>query len=364
MIPLNDLGRPWPALNDAVRANLTRVNDSGLYLGGPFTDRFEEDFARYLGLAGCIGVNSGTDALYLALAALGIGPGSTVVTTANAGYYSTLAVRNLGARAVYCDVNEDTGCMSARSLRDVLSRTSVDAVVVTHMYGQLAPMEALLERCRDIPIIEDCAHAVGSHDGGRQAGAFGAIAAFSFYPTKNLAARGDAGAVASDDPALLDTVRHLAQYGWTSRFEVSLERGINSRLDEFQAAVLVASLPYLDEMNARRRDIMREYRASLPGQIHLFYEDSPAHTAHLAVLRTSHGDREPARRRLAEAGIATGVHYPIADHRQPVFDGDVLIPLPVTDALTESILTVPCFATMTDDQVQSVSTALATCFPA
>ncbi len=145
-----------------MRANLTRVNDSGLYLGGPFTDRFEEDFARYLGLAGCIGVNSGTDALYLALAALGIGPGSTVVTTANAGYYSTLAVRNLGARAVYCDVNEDTGCMSARSLRDVLSRTSVDAVVVTHMYGQLAPMEALLERCRDIPIIEDCAHAVGS----------------------------------------------------------------------------------------------------------------------------------------------------------------------------------------------------------
>ena len=165
-------------------------------------DRPSYKVARYLGLAGCVGVNSGTDALYLALAALGIGPGSTVVTTANAGYYSTLAIRQLGARFLYCDVHADTGCMSAPSLREVLSMAPVDAVVVTHMYGQLAPMAALLERCGDIPIVEDCAHAVGSNDGGRQAGTFSAIAAFSFYPTKNLAARGDAGAVASDDPQI------------------------------------------------------------------------------------------------------------------------------------------------------------------
>lgn len=246
--------------------------------------------------------------------------------------------------------------LSPSALAQVLSTKPVKAVIATHLYGQLADMAAITDLCRaaGVALIEDCAQAHGARRAGRLAGAWGDVACFSFYPTKNLGALGDGGAVVTDNAELANRVRALRQYGWGNKYEVVCDGGRNSRLDELQAAVLSAKLPLLDTVNAQRRAIGARYSAALadlPLRAHPVFGDD--HVAHLYVVRSA--QRQQLRDHLDARGIASDVHYPIADHRQPVHLGAYAGEhLPVTEAACQQALTLPCFPGMTDAQVEQV----------
>lgn len=339
---------------------LHEVLDSQRYILGPQVQAFERAFAAYVGVAHAVGVANGTDALELALRALGIGPGQRVVTVANAGFYGSTAIRMVGATPVYVDVDEATLTLSPAALRQVLATQAVGAVIVTHLYGQLADMAAIAALCQQagVALIEDCAQAHGARRDGRCAGAWGEIGCFSFYPTKNLGALGDGGALVTDDAALAERLRSLRQYGWRAKYEVVLPDGCNSRLDELQAAVLGAKLPRLDAANAERRAIAVRYQrafADLP--LRLPASTGEDHVMHLYVVRTAR--RAALRAHLAAAGVATDIHYPIADHLQPLLVAEAEPPaLPASEAACAEVLTLPCFPGLGDEQVQRVIDAV------
>lgn len=362
MIPINDLARDGvPVDNSATeRAVVNDVLRRGMFFAGPATEQFEHEFAEFVGVSACTGVGSGTDALTLALAAVGVGPGDKVATVANAGFYSSVACHRLGAVPVYIDVDPRSACMDPEQLAEVLDG-SFSAVVVTHLYGHVADLTAHRSLCDrwSVPLVEDCAQAVGGRRNGRGAGAVGTVGCFSFYPTKNLGAVGDAGAVVSDDADILRRVRAMAQYGWSEKYVVTHAGGMNSRLDEVQAAVLLARLPALDAVNGVRRRIAERIREVADAHAcHMFFDDTEAHVAHLAVLAVA--DRENVRSELAAFGVATEVHYPVPDYRQPVMmdTGHRYVGLPVTESLAASVLTVPCFPTLRPEEIQHLLMSL------
>lgn len=334
---------------------LMRVLESNSFVLGSEVSQFEREFARHTQVEHCVSVANGSDALELALRAVGVGHGSRVVCVANAGFYSSTAIHLVGAVPVYVDVDEHTLTMSEATLESALE-TRPAAVIVTHLYGQLAAIEAIAALCKaaGVPLIEDCAQAHGALRAGRRAGSFADISCFSFYPTKNLGAIGDGGAVLSSDDAMIATVKSLRQYGWSQKYEVSRMAGRNSRLDELQAAVLREKLPALDGQNAQRREIAARYNqafAALP--LRLPPSVGEDFVAHLYVVRTD--QRERLRAHLLECGVATDVHYPIADTRQPVFAGRrVDEVLPVTLTACASVMSLPCFPGMGDDDVERV----------
>jgi dTDP-4-amino-4,6-dideoxygalactose transaminase len=358
-IPLNDLSRTTPARARELEAALRRVTARGWYLLGPEVEAFEAELAAAIGVADCVGVASGTDALGLALAGVGCAPGDEVLTAANAGGYTVTACHATGLRPRLADVDDATLCLSAATVDAALTQRT-RAVVVTHLYGRLAAVEEIVPLCRarGVAVVEDCAQAIGARRGDARAGASGDAAAFSFYPTKNLGALGDGGAVATDDPGVAERVRRLAQYGWEGKYRVALRGGRNSRLDELQAATLRASLPHLADWNGRRRTIALSYAEALDGTTaRLACAAGPDHVAHLAVLRSP--DRDGLRQRLEEAGVQTAIHYPIPDHRQPAWRDELGgAELPVTERATAEILTVPCFPELTDAEVERVAEAL------
>lgn len=354
-IPVADPGRAFATL-DGLAATVARVVSSGRYVHGPEHAAFEAKLAAFLGLGHCLGVASGTDALQLALAGVGCEPGDEIVTAANAGGYGTAAALRMGLVPRYADVDPITLNVSAATIEAALT-PATRAVIATHLYGLLCEVEAIVELCRfrGIAVVEDCAQAAGAQRGGARAGSFGDAAAFSFYPTKNLAALGDGGAVTTNDDRVADRVRQLRQYGWGEKYRVSLAGGWNSRLDELQAAVLELGLAHLDEGNARRRDIVRRYSAALPPEAgHFVSSGGEDFVAHLAVIVTS--DRAVVQERLDRVGVDTGIHYPTADYDQPAWPGAVR--LPVTDDAVKRVLTVPCFPELTDDEVDRVCEAL------
>ncbi|MBB6254444.1 DegT/DnrJ/EryC1/StrS family aminotransferase [Nitrospirillum iridis] len=358
-VPLNDLQRACHRDGDAIAAAMARVVARGRVLFGPETAAFEAAFAAYCGTSHCLGVGNGTDALELALRALGVGPGDEVVTVANGGFYATTAILAVGARPRFADIDPGTLTLSPVALAGALTpRTR--AIIVTHLYGRLADMDGVLDAAGTIPVIEDCAQAHGAQRRGRRAGAFGAIGCFSFYPTKNLGALGDAGAVVTSDAALADRLGALRQYGWGDKYVVARAGGRNSRMDEIQAAVLTLRLPALDDANARRRAIIARYHAAVPAPVPDWA--SPVgldDVAHLAVVRSP--DRARLAAALARAGVDTAIHYPVPDHHQPALRPLLAGPvsLPVTEQATAQILTLPCFPEMTEDEVVHVAAALA-----
>jgi dTDP-4-amino-4,6-dideoxygalactose transaminase len=336
------------------------VVDSGWYVLGPEVLAFERDLARAVGTSHAVGLANGTDALQLALASVGVEAGDEVVTVANAGGYSTAAIHAIGAFPVYVDVADDDLLISPQAVEDALTART-RAVVVTHLYGRLAPVEAVLAVCRPlrVAVVEDCAQAIGAVSRGRAAGSFGDAGTFSFYPTKNLGALGDAGAVVTSREGVSERVRHLRQYGWSAKYRVSLAGGRNSRLDELQAAVLRVRLPHLEAANERRRAILTAYvKAAASAGIQLvggLADD--ATVAHLAVLRCA--QRQASADALRELGIATDVHYPVPDHWQSTHGG-AAPSLPVTERACGEVLTVPCFPELTDLEVERVCVAIET----
>ncbi len=336
-------------------ACLQQVADSGWYVLGPAVRGFEAAFARHVGVEHAVGVANGTDAIALALRALGVGPGQRVLTVANAGCPGSAAIAQVGADVGWVDVDEPSLTMAPDALAAALAAGPVAAVVVTHLYGQMAAMPAIDALCRQagVPLIEDCAQAHGATLQGRRAGSWGRLGCFSFYPTKNLGALGDGGAVVTSDAALAERLRALRQYGWVRKYEVALAGGVNSRLDELQAAVLAAKLPRLDAANARRRAIAARYSAAL-ADLPLRCPPAPGaeHVMHLYVVRTPR--RAALQAHLAALGIARDVHYPIADHRQPIWAHRPPPSLPVTESACAQVLSLPCYPGLSDAQADAV----------
>ena len=355
-IPVADPGRAVAVLREEILAAIERVLATGRYVHGPEHGAFEEELASFVGVAHCTGVASGTDALELALLAVGCAPGDEVVAAANAGGYATAAARRLGLEVRYADVDPETLGLTAATVEPVLS-SSTRAVVATHLYGLMCGIEPIVDLCRSrgISVVEDCAQAAGAQRNGCRAGAFGDVATFSFYPTKTLAAVGDGGAVATDDADVHDRVRSLRQYGWSEKYCVEHAGGWNSRLDELQAAVLRVGLPHLDARNEQRRAVVRRYAQALPSAAGRFvWADGEEYAAHLAVMLAE--DRDRARSALEAAGVGTDVHYPRADYDQPAWRRAER--LPVTDHAVDHVLTVPCYPELTDDEVNRVAEAL------
>ena len=340
-------------------ACLQRVVDSGWYVLGPQVRDFEAAFARHVGVGHAVGVANGTDALTLALRALGVGPGQRVVTVANAGGYASTAIRQLGAEPCYVEVERQRLTLAPESLAELLRSTPPAAVVVTHLYGQMADIGPIAELCRQagVPLVEDCAQAHGARRDGRRAGAWGAIGCFSFYPTKNLGALGDGGAVATDDARLAERLRALRQYGWGRKYEVTLPGGVNSRLDELQAAVLLAKLPRLDAANEERRAIARRYATAF-AELPLVCPPPPDEddVVHLYVVRTPR--RAALQAHLSAQGIGCDVHYPVPDHRQPAWAASAVPALPITEAACAEVLSLPCYPGLTSAQAGQVIDAV------
>jgi dTDP-3-amino-3,4,6-trideoxy-alpha-D-glucose transaminase len=360
-VPFNDLARSAAALRSELDVAIARVLDSGWFVLGEEGSAFETEFANYCGSAHAIGVASGTDAIELALRALEIGPGDDVITQANTCVPTVAGIERAGATPILCDVERAGGLMDPESLAAAIGpRTR--AVLPVHLYGQCADLDAIgvVAAEAGFELIEDCAQAHGAELNGKRAGSIGRLGCFSFYPTKNLGALGDGGAVVTNDHVLAERLRLVREYGQTERY-VHVATGVNSRLDELQAAVLRTKLPHLDGWNQRRRELASRYSdaisrtsirppAELPGRRHAY---------HLYVVETE--DRAALHAHLESRGVRTAVHYPRPVHGYEPYRslGDGPVPLTVSEHLCKHVLSIPIFPELTNDEVETVSSALA-----
>lgn len=312
-VPFNDLKRLYARFRAVIEPSVSNVMASGWWISGAAGKRFASDFAEFVGVQHCIPVANGTDALEIALRIVGC-PGQEVITVANAGGYASTASRLVGLKPVYADIDRDTLLLSiASAVSKLTNRTA--AVVATHLYGSVVDVPALRMAMNaagfsSVPIIEDCAQAHGALLNGVRAGSMGDISTFSFYPTKNLGALGDAGAVLTSSDNVAKAARLLHQYGWTAKYRIAVKSARNSRMDEIQAAVLSALLPSLSEMNDEKESIRSRYRSALPPQIQLCASPEGS-VAHLVVALTE--QRDELRKFLDSKGVATDVHYPVLD---------------------------------------------------
>ncbi|MDQ6881027.1 MAG: DegT/DnrJ/EryC1/StrS family aminotransferase [Pseudomonadota bacterium] len=343
-----------------VQASVARVIARNHYVLGAEVASFEQGFAAYCGVPHCVGVGNGTDALELSLRALGVGSGDEVALAPNAGFYGSTALRLIGAVPTYVDVDAQTLALCPRALEAQLCLRRPAAIIVTHLYGQLAAVEDIVEIAarHGVPLIEDVAQAHGARRGGRTAGSFGALGCFSFYPTKNLGALGDGGAVVSADGDLAGRVRSLRQYGWGRKYHNELPFGRNSRLDELQAAVLNDKLPHLDQANEARRAIARSYRDAFAGlPLRLPASLSADHVVHLYVVRTPR--RDDLRGFLSDQGIAADIHFPVPDHRQAIHTAQYAgVSLPEAESACATVLSLPCYPAMPPEHVEKVASAV------
>ncbi len=358
-VPLNALAPGVERIRGEIDAAIDRVLRGGWFTLGPELGRFEQAFGAYHGPSiGAVGVGSGTDALRIALRALGIHPGDEVLVVANAGVPPVAAVVDVGARPVFAEVDPETHTLVPEEI-DRLSTPRTRAVLVVHLYGRAADMTSIVQRARarGLTVLEDCAQAHGARHRGQVVGTFGDAAAFSFYPTKNLGALGDGGMMLSADPAVLDRARILRLYGWRQKY-VSEVHSTVTRLDDLQAAVLDAKLAHLDDWNARRREIAARYRRELEGVPGITVPSEPGegqHVYHLFVIRAAR--RDALRAFLAERGVGSDVHYPLPAHLQPPYAEYGTGPgsLPATERLAGEVLSLPMYPELADDDVAYVA---------
>jgi aminotransferase EvaB len=361
-IPLNDLKLGWAANSVDVRNRVLEVIESGHWVHGANHKAFELELADYLGVEHVVGLASGTDALHVALMALGCQPGSKVISVANAGGYTAIAASKLGCEIIYCDIDSVTMLIDISSLLTVLS-DEISAVVVTHLYGNIAPISEIVSLCKsfNVAVIEDCAQAIGGSEGAFKVGSFGDMSAFSFYPTKNLGGIGDGGAIATKSSDLANKARKLSQYGWEEKYSIQIPGGLNSRLDEIQAAVLRIGLNLIDGLNRRRLEIVAQYKDSLNLEnCNLVTSTNRGNVAHLAILSfEDQKSRDLKRAHFVSANIQTGVHYPIVDTLQVgLSKGSSNADLTKSISAASRILTIPLFPEMSQAQIERVSKVL------
>jgi len=372
-VPLANPGAGYRALQSEIDAAVARALESGWYILGAEGRGFEAEFAAWLGIAHAVGCGNGTDALALALRALGIGPGCSVATVSHTAVATVAAIEMAGAVPVLIDIDPAHYTMDPAELAAVLAHPPaglppVRAVIAVHLYGGAADLDAIIPICarHGAALVEDCAQAHGATLGGKRLGTLGDVACFSFYPTKNLGALGDGGAIATGNAALAERLAALRQYGWYRHY-VSDAVGVNSRLDELQAAILRAKLPHLDAQNARRGAIAARYDAALagggiapparrPGGVHVF---------HQYVLRVP--NRADAQAALRARGIGSGVHYPVPVHLQPAYRGRVALGPAVcraSERAAAEVLSLPMYPELSDAEVAQVCEAIGALTPA
>jgi dTDP-4-amino-4,6-dideoxygalactose transaminase len=356
-IPLVNLQRQHEELHDVVREAIHAVIDRGDFILGTQVEAFEEEFAAYCETKHCIGVGNGLDALTLAMKGLGIGPGDEVITTANTFIATVLAIKQAGAIPVLVDHDPQTYNLDARRLSAAITpRTR--AIIPVHLYGHpvdMAPIQMIAAE-HGLLVIEDACQAHGARYQGHRCGSIGHAAAFSFYPGKNLGAMGDGGAVVTNDDSLAQWVRAARNYGSTVKNRHAV-RGVNSRLDNIQAAVLRVKLRYLDEWNERRRWLASQYGELLADSDLILPTEQGdiEHVYHLFVVRTSR--RKAVLEQLGECGIGAGVHYPIPVHRQVALGRGCVTPSPLTysETFCDQLLSLPVCPFLTLDEVETVA---------
>jgi dTDP-4-amino-4,6-dideoxygalactose transaminase len=347
-------------LKAAILKDWAAALEAGAYINGPHGKAFEAELAAYLGVAQVVGCNSGTDALLLMLRALGIGPGHEVLVPAFSFFATAETVSLAGAVPVFCDIDEKSFLLDpAEVLKRLTPRTR--AVMPVHLFGRVFDVAALAAALKkagrpDVHILEDAAQCLGAVSKGRHAAGLGKAAGISFYPTKNLAAAGDAGALATDDPELAKTARRLREHGMPQRY-THTEIGYNSRLDELQAAVLRRKLPRLDRWNAARRKHAESYAKLLKGLPLGLPSQGPGDVWHQYTVRVAGGRRDALREHLAAEGIGSSVFYPVCMHQQKPYAAGAP-KLPVSERAAAEVLSLPMFPEMTAVQLKAVAAAL------
>jgi dTDP-4-amino-4,6-dideoxygalactose transaminase len=355
-IPQADPRRSYIAHRAEIDAAIALVLERGRYVLGENVAAFEEEFAAWLGARFAAGVASGTDAVRLALAACDIGAGDEVITVSHTAIATVAAIELSGAAPVLVDVDQQTLTIDPARVEEAIGPKS-RAIVAVHLYGHPAAMDEILgvANRHGLTVVEDCAQAHGSKWGGRRVGTLGDAAAFSFYPTKNLGALGDGGMVVTNDRDIAARVRRIREYGWSEQ-RSSVEPGLNSRLDEIQAAVLRVKLGHLERDNDLRRGIAARYTESLASAASLELPlEAPAarHVYHLYVVRTPR--RDALAGHLRSSGIGTAVHYPLPAHLHPAYRGRLRTgPLTVTERAAREVLSLPMFAELTSPEVEAV----------
>jgi dTDP-4-amino-4,6-dideoxygalactose transaminase len=366
-VPQTDPRASYLEQKAEIDAAVSRVLAGGQYILGGEAAAFEAAFAAWLGTEYAVGAGNGTDALELALRACGVGAGDLVFTVSHTAVATVAAIERAGAVPVLVDIEPGGFTMDPAALERALDAPLPGrpaAVLPVHLYGEPADMEPVLRlaRRRGLWIIEDCAQSHGALYRGVPAGCIGDVGCFSFYPTKNLGAFGDAGMTATNHPALAASLREIREYGWRDRY-VSARVGINTRLDPIQAAILGVKLPRLDAGNARRQAIAARYDEELAGLPLELPQRRPecTHVFHQYVIRTAEADRDRLREHLGRAGIGTGIHYPLPVHLQPAYQGrlaELPAGLPETARVARRILSLPMFPQLADDAVARVIAAI------
>jgi dTDP-4-amino-4,6-dideoxygalactose transaminase len=359
-IPLTDLKAQYQSIKDEIDAAIRRVVESAAFIQGPEVAAFEEEFARYIGVRGAVGVASGTAALHLALLACGVGPGDEVITTPHTFYATAEAVAQAGATPVFVDIQPDTYNLDPEKIEAAITRRT-KAIVPVHLYGQAADMDEILAVARrhGLWVIEDAAQAHGALYRGRPCGSLADVACFSFYPSKNLGCYGDGGLVASNHPDILARVRRLRDHGRVGKYE-HVELGWGYRLDALQAAILRAKLPHLETWVAQRRAHAQRYNALLAGceVVTPTEREYNRHAYYSYVIRASR--RDALAEHLTRAGIGVVIHYPIPMHLQPVYRTMGLSrgAFPVAEAAADQVLSLPMYPELTLEQQERVVEAV------
>ncbi len=366
MIPQANPGASYRGLKHEIDRAVARVLESGWYILGSEGRAFEAEFAAWLGSAHAVGCANGTDALCLALRALGIGPGMAVATVSHTAVATVAAIAMVGATPVLIDIDPVHFTIDPVELANVLAHPPaglppIRAVVAVHLYGQAVDLDAILPLCAQfgVPLIEDCAQAHGATWQGQKVGSFGAIGTFSLYPTKNLGALGDGGVVVTADPALAASLGALRQYGWRQHY-ISDSAGVNSRLDELQAAILRVKLGHLDAHNAARQAIAGAYDTALPAHIAPpARRPGAGHVFHQYVVRVQ--NRSAVQAKLRDAGIGSGVHYPMPVHAQPAYRGRIALGpagCRASEIAAAEVLSLPMYPELTEAEIAHICVGL------
>ena len=359
-VPILDLASENARVRDEIRAEIERIVDESSFVLGPAVTRFEENFAAWCGADHCVTTSNGTSALHLAMRCLDVGPGDEIVTVSMSFVATAWPALYLGATPVFVDIDPERYTLDPDRLAAALTRET-RAIVPVHLYGQCADMDAILEvaNANGIPVIEDAAQAAGARYKGRRPGSMGTLACWSFYPSKNLGAFGEAGAVTTSSPELAERLRSLRDHAQSQRY-IHDEVGYNYRLDSIQAAVLDVKLRHVDAWIEERRKVASEYDHGLAdcGVIAPRAFPDGDHAYHLYVIQDE--QRDELREQLASDGIQTGLHYPTPIHAQPPFRGAFRAPggLAVTDDLARRCLSLPIYADLEEAQVRTVIDAL------
>lgn len=354
MIKFLDLHKINERFRKEIDERLKNILDCGWYLQGKENDSFTQNFANYCGTKYALGVANGLDAINLIIKAYGFSNGDEIIVPANTFIATILAVSQNNCTPVFVEPNINTYCIDPDLIEEKITEKT-KAIIVVHLYGQAVQMEkiwALAEKY-NLKIIEDSAQAHGAFYQGKRVGNLGDASAFSFYPGKNLGAMGDAGGITTNDPEIYEKIKAIANYGSDYKYH-HIFKGVNSRLDEMQAAILDVKLKYLDADNARRREIAGFYRENItnPKIILPQVYDENAHVWHVFVVRTE--NRDALQKHLEANGIQTNIHYPTAPHHQGAYSEYKALSLPITEKIHREVMSLPISPVMTDDEVKTV----------